>query len=94
MTEFIFKILAMCFIGAVLCIVIKNGNSTYSLLLSAAVGIVISAFLLKNIYAPLSVIKEKIDSTQIDNQYFKIALKAVGIGYLTTFVSEACKDSG
>ena len=50
--------------------------------------------ILKNISAPLDLIKEKIDQSGIDSSYFKVAIKALGIGYITSFVAEACRDAG
>ena len=30
----------------------------------------------------------------IKTEYFKVALKALGIGYITSFIADACRDSG
>lgn len=94
MTEQIFKILALCITVAALCIIVKPKNAEYALLISVAAGIIIGAYLLKSLVVPIQIIKEKLESYGIEGQYFKVALKAVGIGYVTSFIADVCRDSG
>jgi len=49
---------------------------------------------LKNLITPLSLIEQKISQSGINSGYFKTALKAMGIGYITSFVADACTDAG
>jgi len=49
---------------------------------------------MKNIIVPLTVIQQKIDTYGINTGYFKTALKALGIGYITTFIADSCRDAG
>lgn len=50
--------------------------------------------IIKNILVPLSLIEQRIESYGIDNSYFKVALKALGIGYITAFIADSCRDAG
>lgn len=88
------KILGFCLITAILCLVLKERKSEYALLISIAGGVLIVAFLLKNIFIPLKLIDQKIESYGIESDYFKIALKALGIGYVTSFIADSCRDCG
>lgn len=90
----VFKILALCLTTAAFCVIIKQKNSEYALLLSIAAGVCITLLLLKNITAPIMAISEKLDEYGVQGEYFKVALKAVGIGYVTSFIADACRDSG
>ena len=90
----IFKILALIFISAILTLLFKDKRSEYSLLIAVlCVGIVLT-IILKAILSPIAEIEQRIESYGIDNRYFKVALKALGIGYVTSFISESCKDAG
>ena len=74
--------------------ILKQKNGEYALLVSVAAGVTVTALLLKNVAAPIEVLKQKLDFYGIELEYFKVALKAVGIGYITTFIADACRDSG
>ena len=82
----VFKILALCLTVCAFCIIIKPRNSEYALFVSIAAGIFISLILLKKIAEPIEKIKSAIEGYGIQSEYFKVALKAVGIGYVTTFI--------
>lgn len=90
----IFKILGFIFITAVLCIMLKSYKAEYSLALAVCSALVVLMLILKNLAAPLSLIKDKIAESGIEGSYFKVAVKALGIGYITSFIAEACRDAG
>ena len=90
----IIKILATILIAALLSLLLKNKQSEYSfLIIIICTGLVLN-FVVKRIIVPISLIEQKIESYGIDNSYFKVALKSLGIGYITSFISDSCKDSG
>lgn len=94
MNEEVFKILAVCLITAVLCIILKQKNSEYSLLLSLAAGVTVGLFILKGLASPINALRQALEAYGIEIGYFKVALKSVGIGYITSFIADACRDSG
>ena len=94
MNSELFKILAICVVAAAACIILKQKNAEYSFLVALAAGVVIFLFVLKNISVAIETIKYKISSLGLDNDYFSVALKAIGIGYITSFIADACRDSG
>ena len=53
----LFKILALCLVAVVLCIILKQKNAEYALFITIAAGVVITVILLKNISAPIATIK-------------------------------------
>ncbi len=90
----IIKILAICLITAIICLVLKQQKSEYALLISVASSVLVLIFIIKNILVPITVLHQKIESYGIDIDYFKTALKALGIGYITTFIADSCRDAG
>jgi len=88
------KVLALCLVAAVLCVVLNRGGSEYGMLIAIASGVLIAFLLFKNIASPILVIKEKLEEYGVESEYFKVALKAVGIGYITSFISDTCRDCG
>ncbi len=94
MTDTLFKILGLCLVAAVLVCVVGKSSREYGLFISVAAGVVIAVMVLKNISAPIIIIREKLEEYGVEIEYFKVALKAVGIGYITSFIADACRDCG
>lgn len=94
MSAEIFKILALLLVAAAVCVVLREKNSEYALLTAIAAGVCVSLLILQNLVAPINEIKESLESYGVNTEYFKVALKAVGIGYITSFIADSCRDSG
>lgn len=89
-----FKILGFIFVAVALCIILKGYKAEYAFALAVCSALAVLTLILKNIAFPLKLIQEKIEQSGIDGSYFKVAVKALGIGYITSFVAEACRDAG
>lgn len=94
MTEGIFKILAICLIAAVLCVILKQKKSEYAVLVSVAAGIIIALYVINSLALVAGTIQSALEEYGVETAYFKVALKALGIGYITSFIADACKDAG
>ena len=94
MTTEVFKILIICFLAAAFCVVLRGKNEEYAILVSVATGVFVTVFLFQKIVVPISAIEAVIEKYAVETEYFKTALKAVGIGYVTSFISDICRDSG
>ncbi len=90
----VFKVLAVCIVAAALCVVIRAKNAEYAFFITIAAGIGITLLVLRKIAVPITVLREKLEEYGVESEYFKVALKAVGIGYITSFTADACRDSG
>lgn len=90
----IFKILAICLISAVLAIVLKQQKGEYALIVALSGGAVVTLYVLKGVWTPIEYIKARLLSCGVKTEYFAVALKALGIGYVTGFIADACRDSG
>lgn len=90
----IFKILSLIFITAVICIILKQYKPEYSLIIAVLCSVIVLTMIIRQILVPISAIQKKIENSGIDNNYFKVALKALGIGYITSFIADSCRDAG
>lgn len=90
----IFKILSICIITAVLAVVLKQQKGEYALMVALAGGTVVTLYMLKGVLAPIEYINTKLLNNGINTEYFEVALKALGIGYVTGFIADICRDSG
>ncbi len=88
------SILGLCLVTAVICTVLKPKSGEYALLTAAAAGIIIGILLLERIYTPINTLRQELNTYGIKTEYFKVALKGVGIGYVTSFIADACRDCG
>ena len=94
MSEDIFKILAVLRVAAVMSLILKQKNSEYALFVAISAGVVTALLILKNISTPIAELKSQIEAYGVETEYFKVAVKALGIGYITSFIADACRDSG
>lgn len=92
-TEF-WKVMGVCIIGAVLTLVLKQKSGEYAFAVVVVTGIIILFFAIKTVAEPISLIFEKLNDSGVKTEYFKIALKAVGIAYITDFIADASRDAG
>lgn len=92
-TELI-KILAICLVAAALCVAVKPKAAEYSLLISVAAGVAVSLIIVLIIAPAIKTFDEQLSAYGVKTEYFGVAVKALGIGYLTSFIADACRDSG
>ncbi len=94
MTDTIFKILGICIVGAALSIILRQKSGEYAFAVILVTGIFILTFVISAISQPLTEISQKLENSGIKTEYFKVALKSVGLAYITDFVADACRDAG
>lgn len=90
----IFKILAICIITAVLAVVLKQQKGEYALMVALAGGTVVILYIIKGVLSPIEYINDRLLKSGINTEYFAVALKALGISYVTGFIADICRDSG
>ena len=90
----IFKILAICIITAVLAVVLKQQKGEYALMVALAGGTVVILYIIKGVLSPIEYINERLLKSGINTEYFAVALKALGISYVTGVIADICRDSG
>ena len=90
----IFKILALLLITAAICIVLSRSNFEYALLASVIAGVIVGVMVLNNLADSFVLIRDSLEEYGVNTEYFKVSIKALGIGYITNFIADTCRDSG
>ena len=90
----IFKILALLLITAAICIVLSRSNFEYALLASVIAGVIVGVMVLNNLADSFILIRDSLEEYGVNTEYFKVLIKALGIGYITNFIADTCRDSG
>lgn len=90
----IFKVLGICIITAVLALILKQQKGEYAFLISLAGGLAVMIYIINGVVPQAAAIGMRLSEYGVNTEYFKIAFKALGIGYITSFVADACRDSG
>lgn len=94
MSELLFKLLGLLIVAAVLSLSLRAKSGEYSFLTALAAVCVCAVLLLSRLVAPFRELTEQFSSYGINTEYFKVALKAVGISYISTFIADCCRDCG
>ena len=90
----IFKILALCILSAVLAVVLKQQKPEYSMLIGISAAIAVLTLVFSAVIPAVSELKLLLEDSGINSAYFKTALKALGIAYISEFTADICRDSG
>lgn len=90
----VWKILGICIIGSAISIILKPKSGEYSFLIALATGIIALTFVINAVSKPINEINGRLLVSGVETEYFKVALKAVGIAYITDFVADARPDAG
>jgi len=81
-------------IGSILVITVKEYKPEIAIVLSISLGIVMLLSASRLITPIFDQIKELLNNSSVSLKNLNILIKALGICYLTQFVSDICKDSG
>lgn len=90
----IFKILITLIIAAVFSVLLRQYRPDLSLLLITTTAVIVLIVILSALTEPLETLRQKLSAHGIELSYFKVALKALGIGYVTSFCADICRDAG
>lgn len=90
----IYKIMVIALIGVVMAIFLRTQRAEYSVFLSICIAVLI----LFCVLGLFSSAKEQLSTLSVyltmDNQYYGLLFKMIGITYLCEFCSGICKDAG
>lgn len=73
---------------------LKAYKGEYALILSVGTGCMVLLFVLANLSSSFSQVYNAFSAAGIDISYIRVVLKAVGIGYITQFIADTCRDAG
>lgn len=89
----VFMVFGIMLAGASAAVMLRQTQPVLAMLLTAAVGVVLLAMILGELM-PLIERVERLFDGAIGNDRVAILLKAVGIGLVTQFAAELCRDAG
>ncbi len=90
----LFKVIGIGMLTLVGATLIKPYRPEYALLISVAGGAVTLFIIVSAIESYFSSLSGIFADAGLSPEYFSVALKAVGIGYLTEFAADTALDSG
>ena len=88
------KIISLGLIGTVFAVLLKKENPQISMLVAAVVGVLIFLMLCEPLGGLILLLKETAEQAGVEEGYFGIVLKVIGIAYLTQFGAQLCADAG
>ena len=94
MSEVLIKVLLLLITVAAIAVVLKSRSAEFSFLLILAVAALVLLWLLSEISPYLNRVLNIFSKSGNNIVYFKTALKALGIAYVTNFAAEVCRDFG
>ncbi len=85
---------ALCIIGAVTAVLLKQYCREQAVLSTISVCVMVTAAVLYSIAPVIDKLEYLFSQTNLDNEYLRSLLKAVGICYITGIAADICRDSG
>lgn len=85
---------ALCIIGAVTAVLLKQYCREQAVLSTISVCVMVTAAVLYSIAPAVDKLEYLFLQTNLDNEYLRSLLKAVGICYMTGIAADICRDSG
>lgn len=90
----IYKIMVIALVGVIMAMFLRTQKAEYSVFLSLCIAVLI----LFCVLGLFSSAKEQLSSISVyltmDNQYYGLLFKMIGITYLCEFCSGICRDAG
>ncbi len=85
---------ALCLLGGALCVLISGYKPEYSMAIVICIGVIIFGTVIVSAAPAFEELEALLSKTGLDSGYFKIALKALGVCYITSFAADICRDFG
>lgn len=94
MSDELIKIVVVIIISAVFVTVLRNKMGEYSIVLTLAVVAIVLGMIMNNLFGAFGKISELFLKAGNTSQYFFVALKALGVSYVSAFAADLCRDFG
>ena len=90
----IFPIVGIALVGATLCILFKQYKPEYAMLTALISGILLFGMILLNLESVFQTVTEMMERVQVNSEYAKAVIKALGICYVVQLAADTCRDAG
>lgn len=88
------RVIVVIIIAAVLITAVRMRLPEYGFLITIAVMCVVFITVIGNLFGAISQLRELFNKSGNTGTYFVVALKALGISYITMFAADVCRDFG
>ena len=90
----ILTLAGLAVVAALLALMLKEHKADYAVYIGLSAGIAVLLLVLSDIEQVLTFLSGLSEMAGINDQEISLLFKALGIGYITQFAAEVCKDSG
>lgn len=94
MSDELIKIVLIIVVSAVFITLLRNKLGENAFVLAVAVTAVVMLTVLDNLFIAILKLQSLFNKSGDFGQYFTVALKALGISYITAFAADLCRDFG
>ena len=86
------RLIGFCLLAAAMVMVLRQLSPAMAGLLAAAFGVLLVGLVLPQVRAYIETIRAFLTSLELDAQYYRIMLKAMGIVLVTQLAVQVCQD--
>ncbi|MEE1198511.1 MAG: stage III sporulation AC/AD family protein [Acutalibacteraceae bacterium] len=90
----LFALLALCLVAAAVAIVLSQYKKEYAIAVTVAAGAMLITATASFVIRPVTEIVDKLRNAGVNTEFFFVAIKALGLGYVTQFIADTCRDFG
>ena len=90
----LFALLALCLVAAAVAIVLGQYKKEYAIAVTVAAGAMLITATASFVIRPVTEIVDKLRNAGVNTEFFFVAIKALGLGYVTQFIADTCRDFG
>ena len=90
----LFGLLALCLTAATISVVLGQYKKEYAIAVSVAAGVMIILSVAAYVMRPVTEVVDKLRRAGVNTEFFFVAIKALGLGYITQFIADTCRDFG
>lgn len=94
MTDNLFVIVGIALVATAICILIKQYQPEYAMLVSLISGILIFSIVIVSLIPVFETVKGLMERANINSKYIEAMVKTLGVCYVTQLASDSCNDAG
>ena len=90
----LFALLALCLVAAAVAIVLGQYKKEYAIAVTVAAGAMLITATASFVIRPITEIADKLRNAGVNTEFFFVAIKALGLGYVTQFIADTSREYG
>lgn len=81
-------------VAAAICILVRQYRPEFAMLVSLCSGILLFVMVMLNLTPVLDQMERYVAKASLNNEYFKVLIKSLGICYVASIAGDTCRDAG